>query len=334
MTTAAKVIAEARADLGMRENPAGSNLVPITREFGKIPGYPGGGYGYPWCAAATSIWCKAAGLKAGTDYPHTPSTLAQYDWAKTNKRWYSTPKVGDLVLYSSNGTRAGIYHVELVEKVSTSSITTIGGNTSGSAGDGIEGNGDGCYRKTITRGNARIIGYVRPRYADASEAPEKPWDGKSYPGHLVRRGDRGAEVKAVQNMLNAFDWKLDVDADFGPSTEHAVQVFQSNHKLMPDGVVGPDTWKALAAGPLKKEPAKAPAKPPAKAPEPRTLKLKDVGDDVKAAKAKLIAAGYTYITPGTYFDAPTQVAVMDLQARRQLDLTGQIGPQTRKALSL
>ncbi|WP_052422506.1 peptidoglycan-binding protein [Nonomuraea candida] len=233
----------------MRENPAGSNLVPITREFGKIPGYPGGGYGYPWCAAATSIWLKAAGLKPNTDYPHTAGTLTQYSWAKKNGRWYSTPQVGDLVLYSSNRTVNGIYHVELVEKVSASSITTIGGNTSGTATNGIQGNGDGCYRKVITRSNSRIYGYVRPFYSNSAigvpDEPEK-WDGKSYPGHLVRVGDRGTEVKAVQRMLNTYGWKLAVDGEFGPATEHAVEVFQKNHRLDVDGVVGPATWKALS----------------------------------------------------------------------------------------
>ncbi|MEO3860114.1 peptidoglycan-binding protein [Acrocarpospora sp. B8E8] len=338
MTTPAKAVAEARADLGMKEKPPGSNLVPITKAFGKIPSYPGGGYGYPWCAAATSVWLKAIGLKPGVDYPHTASTIAQYNWAKTNKRWYSIPKVGDLVLYTTGGS-AGIYHVELVEKVSSSSITTIGGNTSGSAANGVQGNGDGCYRKTITRGQARIYGYVRPRYTGQVETPDKPWDGKSYPGHLMRLGDRGAEVKVVQQLLNAFGWKLAVDADFGPATEHAVKVFQSNHRLDVDGVVGEATWKVLAAGP---PPAKPPVKPPAppvvpKPPVPADkpkLKLGDKGPEVPRARDLLIALGYGYLKPGDAFDPLMQVAVMDLQARHQLMLSGQIGPETRKALGL
>jgi hypothetical protein len=43
LTTPAKVIAPARADLGMREDPSGSDVTPITRAFGKITGYPSGG---------------------------------------------------------------------------------------------------------------------------------------------------------------------------------------------------------------------------------------------------------------------------------------------------
>jgi hypothetical protein len=324
VTTAVKAVAEAKRDLGMKESPRGSNCVPITREFGKIPGYPSGGYGYPWCAAATSIWLKTIGLRPNADYPHTASTITQYNWAKSKGRWYTTPQVGDLVLYSSNGKSSGIYHVELVEKVSASSITTIGGNTSGSDEHGIQGNGDGCYRKTISRGNSRIYGFVRPKYSGSS-ATDKPWDGKSYPGHLIRLGDRGAEVKKVQQMLNDFGWKLTVDADFGPSTQHAVKVFQRNHDLEPDGTVGKDTWTKLSA-----DKTTAPAKPTPS----REMKLGDSGDDVKQLRDRLIELGYTYLKPGTKWGSYQTVAVMDAQARRKLKVDGVAGPDTLKALGL
>lgn len=330
MTTAAKAVAEATRDLGMMEDPPGSNLVPITKEFGKIPGYPHNGYGYPWCAAATSVWLKAIGLKPNTDYPHTASTITQYNWAKSKGRWYTTPKVGDLVLYSSNGTSGGIYHVELVTKVSSSSITTIGGNTSGSDKNGIQGNGDGCYQKTISRGNSRIFGYVRPRYSDSKDEPTKPWDGKSYPGFLLRLGDRGQEVKVAQRMLTAFGWKITVDGDFGPKTQHAVKVFQQHHGLEVDGVIGPQTWAKLAAGPPKKAAQTSTPQPTIT----RMLKLGDSGSDVKLVRDRLIALGYSYLKPGSKWGSYMTVAVMDFQARHKLEVDGIAGPQTVKALGL
>ncbi|MEU4726532.1 peptidoglycan-binding protein [Nonomuraea dietziae] len=334
MTTPAKAIAEARADLGMRENPSGSNLVPITREFGKIPGYPGKGYGYPWCAAATSIWLKEAGLRPNLDYPHTASTITQYRWAKSKGRWHTKPKVGDLVLYTRNGTEGGIYHVELVEKVSASSLTTIGGNTSGSTGNGVQGEGDGCYRKTISRGSSRIYGYVRPRYSGADDQPDKPWDGESYPGHLIRLGDRGAEVKKVQQMLNAFGWKLTVDADFGPSTQHAVKTFQGNHRLEADGVVGKDTWAKLSAGKPGTETPPAPPATGAKPADRKVLKLGDSGPDVKRVRDRLIKLGYSYLKPGSKWGPYMTVAVMDFQARNKLKVDGLVSRDTVKALGL
>ncbi|WP_441111191.1 peptidoglycan-binding protein [Nonomuraea sp. ZG12] len=333
-------MAEAERDLGMKEKPPGSNLVPITREFGKIPGYPGKGYGYPWCAAATSVWLEAIGLRPNVDYPHTASTITQYNWAKSRGRWYKTPKVGDLVLYSSNGGSSGIYHVELVTKVSSSSITTIGGNTSGSDERGIQGNGDGCYRKTISRGNSRIYGFVRPRYSNSNDAPDKPWDGKSYPGFLMRLGDRGAEVKAAQKLLNSFGWKLVVDGDFGPATQHAVEVFQDHHGLESDGVIGKNTWAKLSAGEGRGKAVAARPTPASKpAPRPavklnRTLKLGSEGADVKLLRDRLIAKGYTYLKPGSKWGSYMTVAVMDVQARHHLTVDGLAGADTYKALGL
>lgn len=324
MTTAARVIAQARMDLGMTEDPPGSNVCPITKEFGKIPGYPHGGYGYPWCAAATSVWCRRVGLKPNTDYPHTASTLEQHRWAVNNNRLYKTPKPGDLVLYTSNGAASGIYHVELVESVSASSITTIGGNTRGYDASGkIHGEGNGCYRKTVSRANSAIFGYVRPRYTGAKEEPAVPWDGKSYPGHYVRRGDRGAEVKWVQTRLNVHGYKLDVDADFGPLTESAVRAFQKAQRLEVDGIVGPQTWAALAKSPTVK--SSGPSK---------ILQLGDRGAEVRKVRDRLIKLGYTYLKPGDKWGKLQTVAVMDFQARNRLEVDGLVGPQTWKALGL
>jgi hypothetical protein len=47
-------------------------------------------------------------------------------------------------------------------------------------------------------------------------------------------------VKALQSALN-----LSPDGVFGRDTSHAVRVFQRQHGLKADGVVGPATWSAL-----------------------------------------------------------------------------------------
>lgn len=71
-----------------------------------------------------------------------------------------------------------------------------------------------------------------------------------YPG-VLREGDRGDEVKALQYMLallSEFDDALSpvgIDGVFGPSTARAVRNYQGVTGLVVDGIVGEDTWNSL-----------------------------------------------------------------------------------------
>jgi hypothetical protein len=62
---------------------------------------------------------------------------------------------------------------------------------------------------------------------------------------IVKRGDRGAAVRAIQRRLH-----ITADGIFGPMTERRVKRFQRNHNLVPDGVVGPLTRSALGLQPF------------------------------------------------------------------------------------
>lgn len=59
-------------------------------------------------------------------------------------------------------------------------------------------------------------------------------------------GDSGLDVKLLQIRLVNKGLRVDIDGNFGKRTEDAVVLFQKNHGLHADGVVGPQTWKALA----------------------------------------------------------------------------------------
>lgn len=62
----------------------------------------------------------------------------------------------------------------------------------------------------------------------------------------LRRGDKGNEVKLLQERLRVFEGTpLVVDGDFGAKTEDAVERFQEQKGLLVDGIVGRVTWKAL-----------------------------------------------------------------------------------------
>ena len=62
----------------------------------------------------------------------------------------------------------------------------------------------------------------------------------------LREGDRGSEVKTVQEKLKRWGYYTgEVDGIFGPKTTSAVKYFQRKNGLTEDGVVGTQTFKAL-----------------------------------------------------------------------------------------
>jgi murein L,D-transpeptidase YcbB/YkuD len=62
---------------------------------------------------------------------------------------------------------------------------------------------------------------------------------------LLRAGMAGAMIYELQAYLNGHGGALALDADFGPATDKAVRAFQAAKKLTVDGVVGPQTIRAL-----------------------------------------------------------------------------------------
>jgi peptidoglycan hydrolase-like protein with peptidoglycan-binding domain len=67
--------------------------------------------------------------------------------------------------------------------------------------------------------------------------------------HMVKKGNSGETVKAVQILLkDKHGYTIDVDGSFGNKTDAAVRDFQGVYGLTVDGIVGKNTWKALVAG--------------------------------------------------------------------------------------
>ena len=69
---------------------------------------------------------------------------------------------------------------------------------------------------------------------------------------VLKRGSTGSTVGGLQNALRKLGSPGSptdpgtADGDFGPRTEAAVKVYQAQHALATDGVVGPRTWWAPA----------------------------------------------------------------------------------------
>lgn len=63
----------------------------------------------------------------------------------------------------------------------------------------------------------------------------------------IQLGSIGADVITWQKII-----AVNPDGHFGPATQAATKVWQSNHKLLADGIVGPATWQV--AFPREKSP--------------------------------------------------------------------------------
>lgn len=64
----------------------------------------------------------------------------------------------------------------------------------------------------------------------------------------LREGNTGEAVRFLQQILILrYGFSLPFNAVFGPETRNAVRLFQSNHGLIDDGMVGPKTWRELGA---------------------------------------------------------------------------------------
>jgi uncharacterized protein DUF4157/putative peptidoglycan binding protein len=126
----------------------------------------------------------------------------------------------------------------------------------------------GCFSPTVTATKApRPTGAVSPVPGPAPpvQVPPVPVTGTlgggraptcapqgnrgPFPHPLVRQGSVGTAVGELQEKLNITGASpaLTVDCQFGPKTKAAVVQFQVGRGLVPDGVVGPNTWAALDA---------------------------------------------------------------------------------------
>jgi len=102
---------------------------------------------------------------------------------------------------------------------------------------------DAAYRALNGQGQVQAPATSAP--AHASTAAGALADG------VLRQGERGPDVKKLQEQLNALHIKdkdgnaLVPDGNFGKHTKEAVKAFQSAHHLTDDGIVGKDTFAAL-----------------------------------------------------------------------------------------
>lgn len=154
----AEVLALARQELGVCEQPAGSNCVKYNTAY---YGREVSGEAYPWCCVFLWWLFWKAGLSAlfyGGKKTASCGALARY--AKAQGRYVEAGyQPGDLVLFCFDG--GVIQHIGLLERVEADgTLVTIEGNT-GAASDANGGQVQRRHRRPVL-----AAGAFRPDYQE------------------------------------------------------------------------------------------------------------------------------------------------------------------------
>lgn len=142
---------------------------------------------------------------------------------------------------------------------------------------------------------------------------------------LYRFGDAGEPVRDIQDRLLGLGLATDPDArgEFGTATREAVESFQRSRGLGIDGIVGPDTWRALYEAGYRLG--------------DRLLFLRRPmlrGEDVSELQSRLNGLGFDVGKVDGIYGPDTQQAVLEFQRNRHLAEDGKAGPSVITELRL
>lgn len=149
-------LAFARSRLSVRES-GGANRGPEIDRFNRAAGYPLASF---WCGTFMNACLMAAGFPSEHFLGYCPDIEHHARTGQGNWSWHTTPKPGDLVLYTIRGAAN---HVGIVASVGASELETIEGNTHPDHFSGPEDNGFGVFVRHRPRSLPR--GFARPPYA-------------------------------------------------------------------------------------------------------------------------------------------------------------------------
>ncbi|CRK56501.1 hypothetical protein [Alloactinosynnema sp. L-07] len=258
-----------------------------------------------WCADfAKYVWRKAGDIEAAM--PDRAGNLngwahSFYEYGKRNGTWHPResgylPRPGDAVVFdwqadgfdpAIGSFAAGGYdidHVGIVKSADASQVQVIEGNVA-----------DRIQARSHARTNAAIVGYTSPSSAF--------WPTQS-------KGNRGADVTAIQYLLVHSGRSVSTDGDFGGGTDTAVRDFQAAKGLGADGNVGPNTWTALAV----------------------SVQHGDNNNAVRALQYQLNVKRNAGLTVDGDFGGGTRAAVVSFQQHAGIEANGIVGPITWRNL--
>ena len=139
-----KILEIAQSQVGVQEQPKGSNKGEQVEQYLAAVGLPGG---YSWCMAFVQ-WCfKQAGIK----FPFVSAGVLSV-WAHTIANHTYNPQTGDVFIMEFGH---GLGHTGIVESVDGDYINTIEGNTND------DGSREGYEVARRKRKKSSILGYIR-----------------------------------------------------------------------------------------------------------------------------------------------------------------------------
>jgi hypothetical protein len=124
-------------------------------------------------------------------------------------------------------------------------------------------------------------------------------------------GNRGADVQAIQFLLQYAGQSVDADGVFGATTVTAAKAFQTAKGLGVDGIVGPQTWAALTP----------------------TIRSGDSNAAVKALQVELNAKRRLSLPVDGVFSTAVRDAVVSFQSHAGIGADGIVGPVTWRNLA-
>lgn len=254
MTEIEKILDIARAEIGVAEDPIGSNNIKYnTAYYGRTVS----GNAYQWCMVFV-WWCfREAGLShLFYGGGKTASCTALMRWAKAQGQFMAGGmyRAGDVFLYQFDDDAMADHTGIFTGQYDAKGRYLV-----------IEGNHNNRV-EIVSRTDAELWGAWRPAYKtemeeDTSSGADENTPHQSAPSTVspqgeargidlpeVRYGDMGSTVKAMQILLMGYGYKLPrygADGEYGAETRTALKAFQKAKGLSTDGICGNDTWKAL-----------------------------------------------------------------------------------------
>ncbi|MHC1750336.1 MAG: peptidoglycan-binding protein [Cellulosilyticaceae bacterium] len=99
---------------------------------------------------------------------------------------------------------------------------------------------------------SQILKYYYGQEVNTKEAPKVQGIPESFPGSVLKLGDKGPNVRKLQEQLNRIAQnypripKVKTNGEFDEATQKSIKIFQEIFHLIADGSVGKNTWYKIS----------------------------------------------------------------------------------------